>query len=260
MSINIITVATNNEGYYPILQESAKKNNFKLITLGFGKKWEGFVWKFNKMKEYLQKLNDNDIVIFVDAYDVFVVNKIDELIDRFKSFNTPILLSKDDYDNIPFIQKILYNKIFPRCNDVYINSGAYMGYVYAIKNMIDKICDGKCNNVDDDQRLLASKCNKFEFKIDVDSKIFYNTSTRKINDNIDPIFIHGPGNTDLSLYLKKYGYIPYSPVKRSMIIYFYKAILNYWFYFKTELIILILVLLVIIGFRYRHYLKKYNLF
>ena len=38
--MKLITVATKKEGYYHILQESAKKHGYELITLGMGKKWE----------------------------------------------------------------------------------------------------------------------------------------------------------------------------------------------------------------------------
>lgn len=45
--IKVICVATKSSGYYDILKESCMKNNYELITLGWGKKWQGLYGGIN---------------------------------------------------------------------------------------------------------------------------------------------------------------------------------------------------------------------
>ena len=70
MSLHIVTVATHSKFYFPYLIESCKRNGSELVILGYGEKWKGFTWRFKLVIEYLKKLNKNDIVCFIDGYDV----------------------------------------------------------------------------------------------------------------------------------------------------------------------------------------------
>jgi hypothetical protein len=121
-NLHIITVATKNDGYYNALKQSAINNNINLITLGFGQKWTGFMLKFNLIKDYLNQLNDNDIVGFVDAYDVLILQDTNIIINKFKSFNSPIILSKDCKLN-SLLSMYIIPRLFDKCGDIYINSG-----------------------------------------------------------------------------------------------------------------------------------------
>lgn len=226
-NIYLITVATHNEGYYNALKKSAKINNYNLITLGLGQKWEGFVMKYKLYNKKLNTLNDNDIVIMVDAYDVIVMEKKEVLLEKFKKFNKPIILSKDGTPK-NILHKYAHHKIFDECNNIRLNSGLMMGYVWAIKELFLLICGNnldKCKKLNlDDQVLLIDVCKnnktfiKEKVAIDINSTIFYNTFGHTIDFNFDildlfyinknklfihntdisPCFIQGPGNTNLN--------------------------------------------------------------
>jgi hypothetical protein len=71
--IHIVTVATESKYYFPYLVESCKKHGLNLEVLGFGEKWTGFNMRFRLMTDYLKQLPENDIVCFVDGYDVLCV-------------------------------------------------------------------------------------------------------------------------------------------------------------------------------------------
>ena len=49
MKTHIITIATNSELYFPYLVDSCKKNGIPLTVLGYGEKWTGFTFRFDKM-------------------------------------------------------------------------------------------------------------------------------------------------------------------------------------------------------------------
>ena len=82
-NVEIITVSTDDKFYYPYLVESCKKNKGKLTTLGMGEEWRGYNWKFRKMIDYLNTLNDDIIVCFVDGYDVISCRDLTELAYEF---------------------------------------------------------------------------------------------------------------------------------------------------------------------------------
>ncbi len=90
-SIYVVTVATKSDGYYEILKQSCIRNGCKLITLGFGEKWGGFVWKYKKLREFINTIKLDDIVVFVDHIDIFM--------ERYKKFDKSIILP-DRHSNI----------------------------------------------------------------------------------------------------------------------------------------------------------------
>ena len=228
MSLHVVTVATHSQFYFPVYKASCERGGIDLTVLGWGKKWKGFLWKFNLVIDYLQTLPDSDIVIFTDAFDVFVLKDSETILRKFKSFNSPIVLSKDaDSDN--FIIHHFVKRIFPKCCDVYLNSGLYGGYVWALKQMfsiLKKKLDFSDNSADD-QRLLGTICSTPFYKenivVDKDYILFYNVFSSnlirpcnldiKIRDGkivndlgIEPSFIHAPAKGNLNGVMKLYGY------------------------------------------------------
>ena len=87
--MKVICVATKENGYYKNLKESSRRYNYELVPLGLGMKWGGFTMKFDLMRKYLQTLENDNIVIFVDAYDVFINNNSNYIYEAFKEFNKP---------------------------------------------------------------------------------------------------------------------------------------------------------------------------
>ena len=126
--IQVITVATHNEGYFNALQQSCKNNNINLVVLGFNEKWQGFSWRFNLINNYIKNLNDDDIVLFIDAFDIIIIEDIKEIERRFKEFNKPIVIS---YQNLNIIELIGYYIVYGYTGHT-INAGTYIGYVYAL--------------------------------------------------------------------------------------------------------------------------------
>ena len=267
--LHVVCVATKSEQYYPILQESCLRNNITLNTLGYGEEWQGFAWKFYHMMNFIKDLPDNDIVMFIDAYDVIILKDYNTILERFKSYNTAILLSVDATPT-SWLHKLIYRKIFKKCGDMYTNAGTYMGYSYALKKMLDILCSKfDCKEFTlDDQVMLASICEERDFfnqyiKFDTEKSIFFNIFPKHLftlnndieikNDyitneyNIEPCVIHGPGNTNLHKIVEAYKYntqfIPEYSVWKSV----KKRIPLYMQFFYYELFIVILVLIIVIN-------------
>lgn len=282
-NIHLVTVATHNEGYYNALKESAKRNNYNLITLGWGQKWGGFIMKYKLLQEVLNNFDDNDIIILIDAYDVIVNNSKDVILERFKKFNKPLLLSKDgEPGNAIF--KYAYNKIFDSCRGTNICAGLMMGYVWAFKLLIVEMCGqnlSKCGELNlDDQIILVNVCNNNEFyrkylAIDYNNYVFFNTfgttnfeiiisemftiRNDKLyikNADYSPCFIHGPGNVNLNNICKFYNLPLGKKISRDMV---YRIKLytkpQYMSRFKDEIYKIIILFVVIISVLIGLYMK-----
>lgn len=231
--MHVVTVATHYEGYLNALEESCQRNHLKLVILGMGQEWKGFSFKFLLMTNYLNTLEDDEIVIFVDAYDVIAIQSSETIKERFLQFQTPILLSVESSSG--FWMDYGKRRIFGKCRDTFLNSGMYMGYVYALRKLFSFICSqydclSKKFSSLDDQRILTEICSDdafFDhyFVMDVNSVIFYNIPMNShyhvIKDNqlllkktgMSPCFLHGWGDQDMSLYLSLYN-LPSDKKKR----------------------------------------------
>ena len=261
--MKVICVATGEDGYYKNLQESARRFNFELITLGLGMKWGGFTMKFDLMNKYLQKMNDDELVIFIDAYDVFINKNSRDIHEAFKEFNKPILFSSE-FTNPNYSYFFLLEHIaFKKCKNTIINGGCYMGYVHALKELFKLVCNvNDCNNHKlDDQKILNQLCNSHSdffntnIAIDYSGKVFYtlkcdnfksyllpdmstcqSTLIKKdgklINSrtNTEPFIIHGPFNLKLDTFIEYKGFEPANIIRDNKYVVqsikgFYKEIL-----------------------------------
>jgi hypothetical protein len=278
--MKVITVATHIERYYDSLLDSAKKNDIDLVVLGMGEKWQGYGWKFNKMIEYLKTINPNEIILFIDAYDVIFIDNISKIEKKFleiKSKNDfKILIGSDILPNNIFY-KYLHKRVFSSNNPRNINSGVYMGYAKDILEILTIINENNDFNKTNDQILFIKENNKnpsifyfdekheiivnavgdlfngktnlennnFEFITDEDNKI------KLVNNdyNTYPMILHGPFNANLDDIILKYNCILTKKNNDSRLKYLLVSIKDYYKFFSMEIYILtIFIYLLLIYF------------
>jgi hypothetical protein len=230
MSLYIVTVITHSDYYLPYLIESCKKNGYELVLLGYGKKWEGFNWRFKLVLDFLNKLNDNDIVCFIDGFDVISCRNLKELpfvFNNMKSkYNFKIIVGEHKIveNNLLkyYINKSILKMYFLECNKKSLNAGTYIGNVKDLKEILNKIYNLDSNNNADDQILLTKYCinNPNDIYIDVNNEIFLTLQNGyqeiddllKFNNNMieynkhNPFFIHAAGETYLDNVIIKLNY------------------------------------------------------
>jgi len=256
MSIYIVTVANKSDGYYEILKQSCIRNGCELTTLGFEEEWGGFVWKYKKLQEFLKTINPNDIVVFVDGFDVIMVNHIDKFITQYKKFNKGIVLSiVNDLNIIKYFQKKMFNTIKYKGSKYWLCSGLYVGKTDDLIQMFDMM-NIDLDTLNDDQLLLTQflidnpKFANEKIALDTQMELFTNISRPRIQDwiiqnnnipiklsykdgqlinefNKPTIFIHGPGNIDLKQYIEQLGYndVPDIPTFSNSRVEFYSKLL-----------------------------------
>ena len=161
----IITVATDNDYYLPYLIESCKKHNKEIIILGYGEEWKGFTWRFELLLTFLKNTNPNDIICFVDGYDVICTRNLNELQDEFirlkEKHKCKMICGTDSHNsNYSFFHIISYIN-YGLCKNNLLNAGNYIGYSKDVYSILNTIYKSKPTTTDD-QLLMTRYCNKYK--------------------------------------------------------------------------------------------------
>jgi hypothetical protein len=210
--VYIVTVATEKKYYMQYLEDSIKKNNGELIILGYGQKWEGFNWRNKLMIDFLEKTNPDDIVCFIDGYDVLCLRDLNLLKDKFIEISNrekcKIIVGLEQH--ITINNRYYARYLFGTCKDNSINAGTYIGYSKDLIDILKIIISKNPDNDADDQLLLTKYCN-FNINdvyLDMKNELFLtlvkSLQQIKINEDVEiigeeliyknekPFFIHGP--------------------------------------------------------------------
>ena len=282
--LHIVTVATESKYYFPYLMKSCKRHGKELEVLGFGEIWKGFNWRFKLMIDYLNKLPKDDIVCFIDGYDVLCVRDLNEMkkifLEKRNKTGCEIIIGINDFNN-NYIYNLAAYIYFGKCNNSYINAGVYIGYAKELLKVISEI--HKINNKDDadDQVLITEYCNKSNINIYIDTKFelflsilcplieidkYLEISEDKIINykSNQPFFIHANGYGYLDGTIKKLGYpIELNKIKNELFYNFLeKKIFLYLFMILKNNIVLIILIIILFFFlfyinnNYKKIIKK----
>lgn len=194
--LHYITYATHDEGTYNKLINN--KYNIKIKNIGFGHKWINFKQKFKNVYKYCNKLDNNDIVIFLDGFDSIINNNNSKIFELFKNYNCKILFSKEfDIFNIK-------RRVFNTNLKYIANTGLYMGYVKELKHFLKYLLKKKDT---DDQILVNKYIHKFNYiKIDINEKIFKNINyyERYLKIKNDALLVQEPGQLNFNRIHRAY--------------------------------------------------------
>jgi hypothetical protein len=223
-NLHIVTVATRSEYYFPYLVESCKKNGKELTVLGYNEKWKGFAWRFRLLINYFKSLNHNDIVCFIDGYDVICNRNLNDLKKQFISYKNKykfkIIIAVDNYKFK--LQELSAEVYFKKCINQLLNAGTYIGYAGDLSSLLLTAYNLDPDDNNDDQYLLTRACNldssNFFFDTNQDFFLTIHKPFQNINDELtfenniayykkkQPYFIHAPSCTYLSNIIIKLGY------------------------------------------------------
>lgn len=226
--MKIVTVATSEEGYYKWLKMSCERYNTDLITLGMNQKWLGYNWKLIKMKEYLDNISDEEIVMFIDAYDVILLDDPVKLEEKFINSNKKIIIGCESKNRLATLGMF----VFDTCKGENVNSGTYIGYNKDLKIMLNKILKENKDPDLDDQKLIIKYCNinKNEIHIDKDSE-FFTVKIMGVLEDVDidiennkSFVLHAPGNTRMEKIIRKLNYNISLEEEEQLTLYHYRTL------------------------------------
>ena len=223
--IYVLTYATHSFGNFDEMIDNDYGVQF--IILGWGKKWEGYMGKLKMIHEYCQKLKEDDIVIQLDGFDVWINDYLSEAIKHFKEKKYKVLFSKETTDDGKYLglKPYLNKKVFATTCDggITMNAGMYMGYVkYLLPIMEDAL---KGNEVDD-QRMFNKLCKSYNISVDHENKIFENVYQDSMVEKSKAVFVQYPGKPSIQRWSRAVSdYVPYL-YKELLIILFIIIILS----------------------------------
>jgi hypothetical protein len=213
---HIFTFSTD-ENRLIYLKQTEQNNGIKYIIR---ESWGGFVDKITNMQNAINNIPDDDIVCFIDGYDVLVNASNTDILNNFKSYECDLLISteincfpwyyRDDMDR---------NNTNHENNYKYVNSGGYIGYAKAVNDWlfwkeydeIVRIC-ANGNNSGDQSYLTEYYIHNHKIKnikLDIYCKIFQSMYFVPWNDivfkngfvynkilDVNPCFIHFNGQSN----------------------------------------------------------------
>lgn len=274
--MHIITVATHSEGYFPWLKMSCERNNIDLVVLGWGKEWKGYTWRCHLILEYIKNLQDDEIICFIDAYDVIILQSAQEIENSFLNMvgnkKDLIIVGEEKLCTIP--QLIYYHLAFGihSFNEYKLNAGSYIGYVSMIKKLLYGLLKINNDDSEDDQILLLKYYNNNYNNILVDEKsnmfLVLLNSLFEIdnyctiyNDNLyygkyKPCILHAAGNTLLSNILIKLKYKFTTNDYDNILLYHKKFIYKKYKYYinlhkNIYFFIILIIIIIIIIYKYK---------
>jgi len=252
--MKIVTVATSPDGYYKWLKTSCNRYNTELVTLGMNEKWLGYNWKLLKMKEYIDTLDDHEIVMFVDAYDVIILDDPRKLEEKFIKSDKKIIVGCEENEN-----KTLGHILFDKCDNKPLNSGTYIGYVKYLRKMLKDIIIKNKDPSLDDQKLMIKYCKQNKnIHVDCDQEYFLVKVMPLLEDvDIDleknkSYVLHAPRNTRMEKIIRKLNYSITKEEEDELTLFHYNSLQRKAKYYLilAKYFILMLVIIVMIVFLY----------
>ena len=232
-NVHLVTVGTD-QRKMKCLKDSVEEHGWTIKNLGKGVKWEGGTMKgqggghkINLVKEYIKDKKDTDVLIFLDGYDTFISDSIEEILYRYNEYCKDILFSSErfcwpDEGLASQLSALNEDKDAPY---QYLNSGQYVGRVGRLKELFAVPLE----NFDDDQLYIqkAYLKNPTGIVCDVEGYVLHSydgSVVKKGGQLYDPITrcytctYHGNGGENekrhmKALYQKMYGF-RYSRVRR----------------------------------------------
>ena len=283
-NFHIVTVATHSQYYFPYLVETCKKNGKELTVLGYGEKWQGFNWRYKKVLEYLMKLDGEDIVCFVDGYDVICTQNLTKLPDKFmelkRETNCKIIVGEQKIivnNMFSYMGELASKYYFGKCKNYSLNAGTYIGKVVDLLELIKGIFNISTMSNADDQLLLTQYCKTrpSDITVDMTNRLFltlelpYQEIDKYLEfrddkvyyQNNAPFFIHGAGRTYLDNILIRLNYKYNDKINQKIHNEYYHNIIFRIRNSNTtmiSIIVIIVILLVILFVIFNKYLYKNN--
>ncbi|CAN9515948.1 unnamed protein product [Ophioblennius macclurei] len=227
----VVTVATKETDGFRRFMRSAKHFNYSVKVVGQGLKWEGGDYmsapgggqKVRLLKTALDQMEDkNQIILFIDSYDVIFASDPKELLKKFKQAKHKVVFSSE---SLIWPDRHLEDKHpHVREGNRFLGSGGFMGFLPNIKEMISNWTGG---DHESDQlfftKIYTDPAKRKSINITLDSKcrLFQNlhgaldevvlkfedgrVRARNVLYDTLPVVVHGNGPTKLQInYLGNY--------------------------------------------------------
>lgn len=146
--LRVVTYGTHAGYKFCWLLFSCAQEGLSLTILGYNQaNQKGLGYKLLSTLDYLRTLHDDEVVLFVDAFDVVVSNNVTVLLQRFHSLGSPLVFSAEKgcwpyLDGRADGEELClryYPDAPPGTPYRFVNTGSWMGYVWAARRLLQAI-------------------------------------------------------------------------------------------------------------------------
>lgn len=128
--LHILTIATDKAKVQDLLASAAVYNT--PIEVIYLPSWNGYIDKIKAMKEVLQTYKSDDIICFIDAYDVLCTASAEKIMKAYNALQSPLVFSTELNCFPPHLQSRYDALPNGATRSKYVNSGGYIGRCDAI--------------------------------------------------------------------------------------------------------------------------------
>jgi hypothetical protein len=143
MTVIVCTYATDTNKATPLLV-SAELHGVPVRNLCTTTKWTGLKDKLCAMRTFLEPLPQDDIVCFVDAYDVIVNQPLAVLEKTFLASGAKILFGAERQLDPPHEDLAVYPHSATEFK--FLNSGVYIGFVSSLRDLLNGSIESYAND------------------------------------------------------------------------------------------------------------------
>jgi hypothetical protein len=233
----VIAFGTNKQAYFELFVESCKRHNIDPVILGWNEKWVGFGKKTMKIREYIDKMPDEEIVISVDPFDAIFLCGLKEIESKFNNIPVSFLCGAL---NLGKFRGTIYNYEFNKTdkqppktptNYNFLNTGTWISRAGYARFLIDELINKfKMTETSMDQQLLTGLYINNSYKVDIDwnceifhnllfkdfitrradlkDLLFYDSRIINTTSGSKPCILHASGNANMKSLAMKLGYDP----------------------------------------------------
>ena len=139
-----VTVATEESKAYKLFN-SAKHQSAEIINIGKGIEWGGGVMekghgggqKINLVREFIADKKDSDVLLFLDGYDTFLSDSLEEISYRYTEFSERAIFSSERFcwPDERLSQELKKRNENQKTPYQYLNSGTYIARIGDLKKL-----------------------------------------------------------------------------------------------------------------------------
>ena len=135
--LHVVTVANYQALGLDRLLYSAEYFGHEVTVLGMDKPYPNHFVKVHNTLDFAQSIPSQDLILFVDAFDVMILGTEDEIVSRFLEFKKPCLFGAErNYHPKASVFDLIGEYPHSPTSLQYLNSGTYIGYAKYVKDMI----------------------------------------------------------------------------------------------------------------------------
>ena len=130
--LHILTYSTDDKQLEYLINTSKRHGvNVSVIRNSV---WNGFSDKIKGLLSCIDQFKDDDVICFIDAYDVLINSTEADVLSKFYKFNADFVLSSE-LNCFPFKYRDAF-ELSQWTNFHYVNSGGFIGLAHAVKRFL----------------------------------------------------------------------------------------------------------------------------